>query len=164
MPFSAIGSGAIGITPLNPQLFIDNYVKSKKIAKQYDIHLSMAGTQIDKINTYFCGAIGSNCIVTPEGQISTCSRVTKGNDPLASVFMIGEVNKSGFLVDEKKASELIHLNLYSFNYCQPCFAKYVCSGGCPHDRLSFGNAMPEYWCEIVRNIVWYEIRDLAIEQ
>lgn len=166
MPFSAVGSGATaGITPLDAKLYVDNYLKSKEIAKRNDIHLSMAGTQIDKVNTYFCGVIGSNCVVTPEGQISTCSRITKASDSLASKFIIGEVNKSGFSIDEAKANELIHLNLYSYNYCQTCFAKYVCTGGCPHDRLSSNNnMMPAHWCEIVRNVVWHEIRDLAIEK
>jgi uncharacterized protein len=164
MPFSAIGRGANGITPLNPQTFVENYIKSKMIAKELNIDLSMAGTEVTKANSYYCGAIGMNCVITPEGYISTCSRVTKTDDLLAPTFIIGKVNMSEFVINQERLEPLVNLNLYSYKECEGCFAKYACSGGCPHDRLSFGNAMPEYWCEIARYLVWYEIRELATSE
>ncbi|MBN1875184.1 MAG: radical SAM protein [Anaerolineae bacterium] len=164
MPFSAVGRGAKGVPSLQPRSFVENYRKSKRLAKEFNIDLSMAGTEVNKINSYYCGAIGINCAITPDGYISTCSRVTKTDDPLAPIFVIGKVSRAGFIINQDQLDPLTNLNLFSCQGCEKCFAKYTCSGGCPHDRLSFGNAMPEYWCEIVRYLIWDEIRDLAISK
>lgn len=161
MPFSAIGRGAVGIDSIDPHLFIKSYLKSKKISKRKNIYLSMAGTDINKVNSYYCGAVGFNCVINPEGLISTCSRITKKSDQLAPIFIIGRVAERGFSITEEKRLRLSKLNVFSFQECRPCFAKYICAGGCPHDRLSFANENLEYWCEIVRNLIWYDLCELS---
>lgn len=163
MPFSAVGRGADGITPLDKDIFIEKFLDAQKIAGEFGVNLRMPGAEIEKSRISICGAGGKNCEVTPTGDISCCSRVTKKEDPLSNVFFIGKVSEQGFIIDQDKVNELNNLNLYSYQDCADCFVKYQCSGGCHHDRLSFGG-MPVIWCEIARELVWHELRDLAVNQ
>lgn len=164
MPFSAVGRGAHGVSQLSAEAYIRNYLKAKKLAKELGISVEMAGTDASEISSYYCDAVGYNCVVTPEGDISNCSRVTNINDPLANIFFVGNITETGFHIDQGKVDELINHNLYNYPQCKDCFAKFICSGGCPHDRLSSGNEMASTWCEIIKNLVWYEIRELALAQ
>jgi len=164
LPFSAVGRGATDLSQVTPHSFIENYLLAKKKGRELGITVSMVGTNISEISSYYCDAVGYNCVISPEGDISACSRVTSADDSLASVFIIGNVTESGLIVNQEKINSLANFNLYSYPECNDCFAKYVCSGGCPHDRLSFENKMSSTWCEIVKNLVWHEVRELAISQ
>ena len=164
MPFSAVGRGAKDVPQLTAKMYVENYLKSKKVAKELGINVSMAGTDVSEISSYYCDAVGYNCVITPEGDISNCSRVTNVNDPLAKVFIVGKITKSDFVINQDRVDFLANFNLYSYRQCGNCFARYVCSGGCPNDRLSFGNEMPSLWCEIVKTLIWHEIRELALAQ
>jgi len=161
MPFSAVGRGVDGITPLDKDIFVKNFLDAQKIASDFRVNLRMPGAEISKSRISICGACGKNCEVTPSGDISCCSRVTKKDDPLSKVFFIGKVTEQGFYIDQDKVDELVDLNIYSYQECSVCFAKYQCSGGCHHDRLFFGK-MPAIWCDIARELLWHELRDLAV--
>jgi uncharacterized protein len=163
MPFSAVGRGADGIAPLNKEIFVRKFLEAQKIAKQFGIKLRMPGGEIAKVRSSICGACGRNCEITPEGDISCCSRVTKKDDPLSKIFFVGQVTELGFRIDQEKVNALTELNLYSYKECADCYIKYQCSGGCHYDRLSF-NGMPTNWCEIAREVVWHELRDLAVTE
>ena len=54
-----------------------------------------SGAAINKPRIKFCGAAGSNFLLTPTGYITTCYEVTKKDDPLSNIFFIGNIDRNG---------------------------------------------------------------------
>lgn len=98
-----------------------------------------------------CSAGGSYITVMSDGNIFSCAHLM--ND---SQYIIGNIN------DVKG----IDLNSYNFtpkkvteiNECQNCWAKNLCNGGCPSQKVSLGKtayeAFPKEECEL--NRIMYE--------
>ncbi len=160
IPYSAVGRGATAVPPVDPEIFVDNYMRAFERAQELAVRLSTTTDDFRRIRARFCGADGRNFAVMPDGSVSCCSRITKREDPLASVFFIGSISEAGVRIDQGRVRSLRDLNLYSFRQCDECFARFTCAGGCPSDRLTFGE-LPKEHCTIVRSIIWYKLRRCA---
>jgi len=106
----------------------------------------------------FCGACGTNRIVTPTGYISSCVEVTDINDELSDTFIIGKVtpNKGdGFELWRDRISVLNRRQLRYMNACESCFLRFNCAGNCLAKALRENDDMfkpVDDWCEASRNL------------
>lgn len=160
VPFSAVGRASSGITPVNPEIFIKKYIDAYKIAQQIGFSFSMPGVSLEEIDVNYCLADGNIFAVMPDGSITSCTRVTKQGDLLSEIFVIGEIDDGRVKIDQKKVDKLGQLNLNNYPECQYCFAKFSCSGGCPHERFS-GSWDKEAHCKMVRSILWYKLLEIT---
>lgn len=102
----------------------------------------------------FCAGDGEMFCVLPNGKISTCSRVTKDDDLLASTFIVGKVLDEKVEVDPVQVENLRHLNVMFYGQCEDCFAKWYCMGGCHNTRLLNDGVMPENHCVLEKAFLW----------
>lgn len=80
----------------------------------------------------YCGAAGTNFVVTPDGHITTCFEVLDPSDPASRVFFTGEVNteKGEVLLWQNKFDYLLSRNAENMSRCEECYLRFNCAGGC----------------------------------
>jgi uncharacterized protein len=152
VPVSIAGRGESGTLQVDAESFIKDYVYLLDVSEEWGIEVHTPSDDISRSSAGFCDADGSIFAVLPDGSISSCTRVTREEDPLSDMFFIGEVKDEGITLFLKKIEKLRELNVYSFKECEGCFAKFVCSGGCHADRFSQG--ISEEACMITKFVVW----------
>lgn len=108
------------------------------------------------IKTQYCGGNGNLWCVLPTGLVSSCSRVTKIDDNLSNIYMIGKTDKNALHIEKEKIETLQEITLPN-EKCRSCFAKWHCAGGCYNTKLLNRGSMPKEHCTIMRYFVWQDI-------
>ena len=83
---------------------------------------------------FHCGAFGSNMVITPFNDISTCYECFDIEDKAQSLFLIGKIKDGNICIDEKKISMLNETSLMLRNECSSCYAQTFCNGSCLSKR------------------------------
>lgn len=114
------------------EIFVGEFLKTKQLAEKLGIELNFLGQRINKSSLSFCGAVGKNFVITPEGYITSCYEVSSLEDPRSEVFFYGsyDENKKKIKIDTKKLSVLASRTTNNLPYCNDCFIKYDCAGDC----------------------------------
>jgi len=158
VPYSKTGRGEDGIASVDPEKFIQDYAYLLCKSKEWSIKVHTPSDDLSRVRAGFCDADGSIFAVMSDGYVSSCTRVTRADEPLAKMFFIGEVTEDGVSIDPEKISVLRELNVYSFVECKNCFTRFICAGGCYVDR-KIGEFSKES-CYITREVVWSQILHL----
>lgn len=138
-------------------------------ACELGINLGCSGVRIFRRTRRFCGAAGRTLCVTPEGLLTTCHRVDNRDDPLAGEFIYGEWSEGGYSWDEQRLQNLqSRLAVENLGWCQDCFCKYTCAGGCAASRFSetgsIGGQQSDDRCFIIRELTRLRLVHLAGEK
>lgn len=115
------------------QDFIAGMIDAIKYAKSLKRNLYYSGSDISRVTSYFCGALGKNFCVTPWGRVTSCFEVSLPNYPRSHLFTFGFYNQTSnsFEFDYTKLKKLLSRNSDNIAGCQDCFLKFSCAGDCP---------------------------------
>jgi len=149
--------------------FIDNYKKCLPIANSSDVVLICSAIRLDALTATFCGALGENFYITPEGFVTSCTEVSSPDETLSKFFFIGKYDQEskGFIFNKNRIDFLSTRNVYNMNGCRNCIAKWHCAGGCPAKSIQTGelfNSLGTDDCQIARDLTEYYVRTLAQEK
>lgn len=158
-PFTPIGRGT-GEEILSSENYFNQYMEGLKLAKEMGVPLKSTYSSGFNPKCIFCAGDGEMCCVLPDAKISTCSRVTKQDDLLASTFIVGEVKFDGLSVNPEQVEALRHLNVMFYDQCTECFAKWYCIGGCHNTRLLNSGVMPESHCILEKQFLWRSLIEI----
>ena len=116
----------------DPSKFLYYYEKAAEKASDYGIKVSYSNGHLDFVSDRYCGAQGTNLLVTPEGDVSSCYEVTHPADPRAAIFYYGFFNQTTgtFEFDLDKLDYLRNRTVENIPYCKDCIAKFNCAGDC----------------------------------
>jgi uncharacterized protein len=90
--------------------------------------------------------------LTPEGDISMCTRITSPLDTGFDDCVYGKFNESGKIhFDLQKLKKLSDINIYSMGKCRDCFAKWHCGGGCMAQRYAYNEEVLNLICDYTRS-------------
>lgn len=123
------------------EIFITEYLNAWKHAASLSIILRTSLSRLETLHSIFCGAVGQNFIVTPEGNITACLEVPSFNDKRSETLIYGSYNpeKKDFVIDKNKLIYLASRNIFNLPSCKNCFAAWHCAGDCLAKSLSLGN-------------------------
>ncbi|HNR53467.1 MAG TPA: radical SAM protein [Candidatus Dojkabacteria bacterium] len=152
-PFTPVGRG-VDEEILSQDAYFKQFMLASKLAKEMGVPLKSTYSSGLDPKCIFCAGDGEMFCVLPDGKVSTCSRVTKGDDFLASTFIVGEINADGLNINPERVEELRHLNVMFYDQCRDCFAKWYCMGGCHNTRLLNDGVMPENHCVLEKAFLW----------
>jgi radical SAM protein with 4Fe4S-binding SPASM domain len=132
--------------------FIDCYFKAYELGLQNDFYV---GNTIVN-NADFCSerACLSKFTLTPEGEITACSRVSSHREDFYEQFHYGTImsdNKT--VLNTDKLYGIMKKNVYSYSDCRSCIAKWHCSGGCLLERYTYGAAYFDIYCDFTRRML-----------
>jgi len=150
-----------GVQGIDADVFIENYKKAVLVGDANGIRLNCSGDLKGGYQEVFCGANGNNFIVFPNGNVSSCSRVSSSDHELADVFIYGKYNAEDktFNIDQRKLESLQRLDVTRNDRCENCYAKWHCAGNCIERSLSStGNW--EMMCYVTRELVKWRLHRL----
>lgn len=160
-PVSICGKGKeSGLEDVNTKLFIEKYIEAKEIEEHCGIEVSYSGIKLDKMAEFHCGAYGSNFVITPNGNISTCYEVVERNESELDKFLVGQVYENKVSINNMRIKELREFSRIKRKECNECFAQYHCAGGCISKRVliedqKIANSIKTK-CEITKKILYMD--------
>jgi radical SAM protein with 4Fe4S-binding SPASM domain len=90
--------------------------------------------------------------LTPDGDISICTRITSPLDTGYDDCVYGKVDGSGKIqIDFEKFLKLTGDNVYSREKCRDCFAKWHCGGGCLAQKYVYNEDVLDLICDFTRS-------------
>lgn len=164
-PLSICGRANKTLLSIEPQKFIDNYILAKQRGREIGVDVNCSLDTFKKERKRYCSASYATMIcVTPSGDLSACSRVTKPLDTGSELFFFGKVDQIEhlFTIEQSKIERIIkHGSLPE--HCKNCFARWNCQGNCPFMRfLDEGNN--NVTCALIRYFLkYYLIKELDCE-
>lgn len=158
-PFTPVGRGAVdpnGLA-LDPSGFVDAFMRAEALGGKLGVEVKTTYLKIQTPGENFCAGNGNMFLVTPAGDVSSCSRATQTNDALSEQFFIGKVSETRVLIDPEKVKRLRALKPSNFVECAECFAEWYCRGGCHNSRLNSGGRPETGHCTLARWFIWYDL-------
>lgn len=158
-PFTAVGRGSSCESQLNihPNDFVKAFLRAEKLGNELGIKVTTTYLKIDAPGERFCAGNGSMFLVTPTGDISSCSRSTQLGDVFSDIFFIGKIDNNGIFIDNQKVKALRQLRPDNFDECKDCFGKLYCRGGCHNTRINYGGKAQEDHCTMARWFIWLNL-------
>lgn len=96
--------------------------------------------------------------LTPRGDLTICYCVSSPLEKSFEKRVYGRADDQGKLCfDQEKFSAICSENVYSFNKCEHCFAKWYCAGGCMCPNDLYDEASLEVLCGFTRELVAREL-------
>jgi len=157
--------GGIAFEPvLNPSLFadafqlvayynafIDHYFKAAELGS--DFQLYVGNTVVLDAETCKERACLSKFTLTPEGEITACSRISSSKEDYYEYFRYGAIGEKGeLIIDSKKLERIMQNNVYAYLECSSCIAKWHCGGGCLLARYCNNPEYFDCYCDFVRKM------------
>lgn len=118
------------ITRPDPNVYVEKLLEAIEYAKTKNVNILTSTLMNAMSPSYtFCDAVGKNKLaITYEGLLTSCLGVQSQEHPLAPQFVMKDDNLNNWL----KAKFTSYVGVTScVDKCKNCFARYICSGGCP---------------------------------
>lgn len=142
--------------------FIKYFFRAKQEAEKCNIELVCSILKsFYSIKKRFCG--GEFCL-TPNGDLSICHRISSKKDDNFEFFRYGAVNKDEVHVDFEKLNLLLNKNVFYYNECKKCFAKWHCAGGCLFQRNMYSKLQFKDNCSFIRKFIQLMILEKVSEE
>lgn len=116
--------------------FLTNFFVSRDYARELGIGLTCRILKsLDSCQDRGCDGRFNIC---PNGDITICYCTASPKDPNFENRWYGKVSSQSVIIDQERFKKICDENVFSFEKCSSCFAKYNCAGGCmlPNDRYS----------------------------
>jgi len=146
---------------LAPDLLIyaDKMVETLVLARDVGMRLKSSILRFSSSDDHlsFCGVNGKNFAITPEGDVTACTRVTSNTHPLAHCFVFGhyDYSQKDFVLDDTRYKWLRTLDVENIKGCEGCFARFNCKGDCPAVKSDYSQNFATETsarCEAIRRI------------
>lgn len=138
-------------------VFFDSFLEAEKLGEKY--HVSVSGPFTNLLAFHRERTCFGKIVLTPEGRLSICARVSSPKEELFPCFTYGEITEDGRIsVDREKFDRLMHENtIESAPECRDCFARWNCGGGCRLFTMSFPDESRRVFCDFQRKCVKYQV-------
>jgi radical SAM protein with 4Fe4S-binding SPASM domain len=130
--------------------FVNNFFQAKKLGECYGIDI--CNTVFNSVGCCKLRACPGKLVITPDGILSACSRISSVKEPHYNLFKYGYIDSDKVTVDENKYNWLMNQNALLFKECSNCIAQWHCGGGCLLARKVLAERMPAY-CGFMRQMV-----------
>lgn len=132
-------------------LYLSYFFEALTLSKRKGIVLTNSYiSSINHIKRHFCQ--GELCIV-PGNRIVACHRHSSTSDEYFDSLEYGYINPDGVNINPSKLKKVQDNRNNQTPYCDNCFAKFHCAGGCTSKRLSYGVENNLIHCDFIRKII-----------
>lgn len=135
--------------------FTKEFIAAERIATQYGIRLTCSVLRnVDVTVDRYCPGEFALCA---NGEISICPCVSSPLEPNYDKYIYGQVDKDGVHINKDKLQQLLSQNLHSQIWCNECFAKWNCGGGCTNNTVNNEGKQDVSYCEFVKRFLKYTL-------
>lgn len=137
------------------RIFTKEFIAAERIAEQYGIRLTCSALRnVDVTVDRYCPGEFALCA---NGEISICPCVSSPQEHNYEKYIYGKVNEGGVYINRDKLQQLLRLNLHSQIWCNECYAKWNCGGGCTNNTINNGGKQDLSYCQFVRRFLKYTL-------
>lgn len=137
--------------------FSAGFVDALRAAEECGIKLTCSALRnVDVAVDRYCAGELALCA---DGSLSICPCVSSAEEPNFQRYVYGRVSDSEVVVDEDKLKELLSHDVYGQPWCQRCFAKWNCGGGCMNTTILNGNKPDADYCRFMRTFLKYMLAE-----
>lgn len=130
--------------------FKENIFRAVDLGDNYGI--SIGNTIINNIDACKDRACLGKFVVTPDGKITACSRISSSKEDFYNYFLYGSIEDDGINIDSARYSALNNENVYTHKECGSCIAKWHCSGGCLLARHVYDKEYFDEYCRFMQEM------------
>lgn len=135
--------------------FIKEFIAAERIAAQYGIKLTCSALRnVDVTVDRYCPGEFALCA---NGEISICPCVSSPQESNYEKYIYGQVDERGVYINRDKLQQLLRLNMHSQTWCNECYAKWNCGGGCTNNTINNGGKQDESYCQFVKRFLKYTL-------
>lgn len=147
--------------------FYVEYLRCRDIADRNGINLRF--TFDDSLRGITLRHCPGKFTLTPQGTISACHLTSSPMESRYERCVYGRVTEIGAIeLDMEKFQALRNINVFSYNRCADCFAKWSCGGECMARNDSYPSEYMEAVCRFNRRFVKHllieSIRKTVLEE
>ena len=130
--------------------FVNHFFEARRLGDGYGINIG--NTIFNSVDCCKMRACPGKLVVTPDGTLTACSRVSLPKESHYDLFQFGHVDSDGITIDDEKYDMLMNENALRYTECANCIAQWHCGGGCLLARQILNNQMPVY-CDYTRKMI-----------
>jgi uncharacterized protein len=129
-PITSMGRGDELSQP-DVVLFNQKFWEARDLGRTLGINV-VSGLVFPTARAVYCGVPGPMMVVTPDGNLASCSRISKPSDPTWDYFHFGNFSHidQKFNFNEAQINKFRALSVDDHEECRECFFKAHCTGGC----------------------------------
>lgn len=155
MSFEPVISSAVFETAASLGAFYDTFLqhffRARKRAKEKGKSITCRiFRNVSSIQDRGCP---SKLTLTPQGDLSICYCISSPKETNYAERVFGNVDEKGVMIDEDRFQRINGLNVYSFEKCEDCFAKWHCAGGCTCANDRYDEAHLSEVCRYTKEMV-----------
>lgn len=151
--FDTVLSPEIFQTPEMLRAYYDDFIREYFVAKERgeEMGINVESIAVETLTIMRDRTCEGKIVLTPNGAISSCARVSSPKEQLYDEYVYGKVEDGKVFFDENKFRQILsENNIYGQEFCHDCFAKWNCGGGCRLFHQSFSSDFLEPKCEFTK--------------
>ncbi len=121
---------AAGLAPPDPWAFARRFVEAAEILRDFGVRAVYAAADIGARRVSFCPIGRDVAIVSPDGTISACYLLRHEWEQQGLDLVMGQFQGRSVQLNEASVAAVRDLNVWNKPFCQRCFCKWFCAGGC----------------------------------
>lgn len=132
-------------------IFIDKFFEAKAIADKNGVNLTTSALRnVDvTVERYCAGELALNAT----GDITACPCLSSPDQPGYQRWVYGHASADEISIDADKLSSLLDFDVNSQPWCEHCFARYNCGGGCLNSAIERGKKPDTNYCQFFKTFL-----------
>lgn len=131
--------------------FIKYYFRARRIANKNNVKLICSIVKsFSSLRKRFCG--GEQCL-TPDGFYTICHRCSSPLEKIYKSFIYGNIINEKVRIDNEKLASILKKDVFEYNECSKCIAKWHCAGGCLFQRMTYNPSQMQIACNFTKKII-----------
>ncbi len=123
-------SQAAGLWPPDPWAFARGFVAASEVLEAFGVEPVYGPADVRAIRNSLCPVAKDTVIVWPDGMLSTCYLPPEEWRRRGLDLELGEIRDGRVLLRDEAVRAARELNVWNKPFCQGCFVKWHCAGGC----------------------------------
>lgn len=135
--------------------FATEFIDALQLAEKYGIILTCSTLRnVDVTVDRYCAGELALCA---DGSLSICPCVSSPDEPNFGQYIYGKVYDLEIFIDEERLNTLLSHNVYKQPWCQRCFAKWNCGGGCMNTLIQNNSKPDADYCRFMKSFLKYTL-------
>lgn len=131
--------------------FTESFFKARRLAEASGVELTTSVLRnVDVTVERYCAG---ELALTASGDITACPCLSEQSQPGYDRWVYGHATADIVEIDSTRLMEILSRDVNDNNWCDRCFARYNCGGGCLNNIIERnGRPDPDY-CEFFRDFI-----------